>query len=148
MNFNYQYINDYKKHNNYMKDRMYKKYINEESTKKMIKKIIPQILDDSIILKHLKKKYGNDIGQRLIEGELESEEINDIVNFLKQNDKNKNDKEKNLFRGSKYLYRNYKYDNNNYNNKDILLLRNFKHENKFNNLYNSNYYNNIPLSDE
>ena len=148
MNFNYQYINDYKKHNNYMKDRMYKKYINEESTKKMIKKIIPQILDDSIILKNLKKNYGNDIGQRLIEGELESEEINDIANFLKKNDKNKNDKEKNLFRGSKYLYRNYKYDNNNYNNKDILLLRNFKHENKFNNLYNSDYYNNIPLSDE
>ena len=148
MNFNYQYINDYKKHNNYMRDRMYKKYINEESTKKMIKKIIPQILDDSIILKNLKKNYGNDIGQRLIEGELESEEINDIANFLKKNDKNKNDKEKNLFRGSKYLYRNYKYDNNNYNNQDILLLRNFKQENKFNNFYNSDYYNNIPLSDE
>ena len=139
---NYDYIKDYEKNKNYIKERMNKKYINTNKNSDAIKKIIIQILDDGNILKELKKNYGNDIVQRLLDRELNNEEINDIFLYLKKYDTNK--KEKNLFRGSKF-YRNYKYENNN-NNNDIFFLRNCKYNNKFNEFYNSDY-NNMPLSD-
>ena len=138
----YDYIKDYEKNTNYMKERRNKRYINNNDNSDIINKIIIQIIDDGNILKELKKIYGNDIVKRLLNGELYNEEINDILLYLKKYDNIK--KEKNLFRGSKY-YRNYKYDNNNKNN-DIFLLRNCKYNNKFNDFYNSDY-NNTPLSD-
>ena len=135
MNCYYDYINFYERNNNYMK---------EEITKK----IISQILQDSQKLDELKKKFGNDIGLKLLDGLLDNKEINDINDFIK---KYENKEEKNLFRGSKHNYRNYKHDSNNKN--DILLLRNSIRDNKYhefnNHNNNHNYYNNKePLSNE
>ena len=136
---NYDYIKDYEKNTNYMKERMHKRHLNINDNSDIIKKIIIQIIDDANRFKELKKIFGNDIVQRLLDGELNNEEINDIFLYLKKYDSN--NKEKNLFRGSKY-YRNYKHDNN---NNDKFLLRNCKYNNKFNDFYNS-HYNNMPLS--
>jgi len=136
---NYDYIKDYEKNTNYMKERMHKRHLNTNDNSDIIKKIIIQIIDDGNRFKELKKIFGNDIIHRLLDGELNNEEINDIFLYLKKYDIN--NKEKNLFRGSKY-YRNYKHDNN---NNDKFLLRNCKYNNKFNDFYNS-HYNNMPLS--
>ena len=136
---NYDYIKDYERNTNYMKEKRNK--LLKDGNSETLKKIIIQLLDDGNTLKELKKNFGNDIAQRLLEGELDNEEINNIFLHLKKYDinKNKREKDKNLFRCSNY-YRNYKNDNN------ILLSRNYNYKNNFNNYYNS-VYNNIPLSD-
>ena len=136
---NYDYIKDYERNTNYMKEKRNK--LLKDGHSETLKKIIIQLLDDGNTLKELKKNFGNDIAQRLLEGELDNEEINNIFLHLKKYDinKNKREKDKNLFRCSNY-YRNYKNDNN------ILLSRNYNYKNNFNNYYNS-VYNNIPLSD-
>ena len=136
---NYDYIKDYERNTNYMKEKRNK--LLKDGYSETLKKIIIQLLDDGNTLKELKKNFGNDIAQRLLEGELDNEEINNIFLHLKKYDinKNKREKDKNLFRCSNY-YRNYKNDNN------ILLSRNYNYKNNFNNYYNS-VYNNIPLSD-
>ena len=128
----YDYIKDYEKNNNYMKEEL-------------IKKIISQILQDGNKYNDLKNKFGNDIGQRLLEGTIDTKEINNISDFIR---KYENKEEKNLFRGSKHSYRNYKYDNKN----NFLLLRNSKIDNKChvykNNDYRDYIYNQMPLSNE
>ena len=136
---NYDYIKDYERNTNYMKEKRNK--LLKDGHSETLKKIIIQLLDDGNTLKELKKNFGNDIAQRLLEGELDKEEINNIFLHLKKYDinKNKREKDKNLFRCSNY-YRNYKNDNN------ILLSRNYNYKNNLNNYYNS-VYNNIPLSD-
>ena len=111
----------------------------------LIKKIISQILQDGNKYNDLKNKFGNDIGQRLLEGTIDTKEINNISDFIR---KYENKEEKNLFRGSKHSYRNYKYDNKN----NFLLLRNSKIDNKChvykNNDYRDYIYNQMPLSNE
>ena len=136
---NYDYIKDYERNTNYIKEKRNK--LLKDGHSETLKKIIIQLLDDGNTLKELKKNFGNDIAQRLLEGELDNEEINNIFLHLKKYDinKNKREKDKNLFRCSNY-YRNYKNDNN------ILLSRNYNYKNNLNNYYNS-VYNNIPLSD-
>lgn len=138
--FHYDYIRDYERNNNYM---------NQEITKK----IISQILQDTHKLKELQKYFGNDIGQRLLNGEVNNKETNNIYDFIK---KYENKEEKNLFRGSKCCYRNYKYDINK-NKNDYLLFRDSMRDNKFNDLnyninhnngYNDSIYNNMPLSND
>lgn len=137
-NHYYDYIKDYEKNNNYMKEEI-------------IKKIISEILHDNNKLNELKKNFGKDIGQRLLDRGLDDKEINIIYDFVK---KSENRGEKNLFRGSKNSYRNYKYDNNK-NKKDILLLRNSLREkchecntNIYNNDYNDYLYDQMPLTNE
>ena len=137
-NHYYDYIKDYEKNNNYMKEEI-------------IKKIISEILNDNNKLNELKKNFGKDIGQRLLDRGLDDKEINIIYDFVK---KSENRGEKNLFRGSKNSYRNYKYDNNK-NKKDILLLRNSMREkchecntNIYNNDYNDYLYDQMPLTNE
>lgn len=137
-NHYYDYIKDYEKNNNYMKEEI-------------IKKIISEILHDNNKLNELKKNFGKDIGQRLLDRGLDDKEINIIYEFVK---KSENRGEKNLFRGSKNSYRNYKYDNNK-NKKDILLLRNSLREkchecntNIYNNDYNDYLYDQMPLTNE
>ena len=132
----YDYIKDYERNNNYMKEVM-------------VKKIISQILQDNNKLNELKKNFGNDIGQKLLDGVLNIKEINNIYDFMKKTD---NKEDKNLFRGSKRTYRNYKYENNS-NKNDILLLRDSTKDNKYNELNNNNineeyYYYREPLSNE
>ena len=132
----YDYIKDYERNNNYMKEEM-------------IKKIISQILQDNNKLNELKKIFGNDIGQKLLDGVFNIKEINNICDCIKKLD---NKEEKNLFRGSKRSYKNYKYESNN-NKNDILLLRDFNRDIKYNEINNSNninddYYYREPLSNE
>ena len=131
----YDYIKDYERNNNYMKEEM-------------IKKIISQILQDNNKLNELKKNFGNDIGQKLLDGVFNIKEINNIYNYIKKLD---NKEEKNLFRGSKRSYRNYKYENNN-NKNDILLLRDYNRDIKYNEINNNNInddcYYREPLSNE
>jgi hypothetical protein len=113
----------------------------------MVKKIISQILQDNNKLNELKKNFGNDIGQKLLDGVLNIKEINNIYDFMKKTD---NKEDKNLFRGSKRTYRNYKYENNS-NKNDILLLRDSNKDNKYNefnnNINDDNYYREL-LSNE
>ena len=147
---NYSYIRDYERNNNYMKEKINKKQINNE--KEIIKKILSQILQDNNILNELKKRFGDDVSLKLLEGGFDINEINNIYDFLNkyENNINKNEKEKNLFRGSKHYYKNYKHDNNN-NNNDILLLRGSKrNNNEYHDFYDYEYdnCNHIPFSDE
>ena len=133
----YDYIKDYERNNNYMKEEM-------------IKKIISQILQNNNKLNELKKIFGSDIGQKLLDGVFNIKEINNIYDCIKKLD---NKEEKNLFRGSKRSYRNYKYENNNNNKNDILLLRDFNRDIKYNEINNNNninddYYYREPLSNE
>ena len=145
---NYSYIRDYERNNNYMKEKVNKK--NNENSKEIIKKILSQILKDNNIINELKKRFGDDVGIKLLEGGFDINEINSIYDFIYEyeNNINKNEKEKNLFRGSKHYYRNYKHDSNNNN---ILLLRDSKRDkNKYYNFYDYEYdnCNHIPFSDE
>jgi hypothetical protein len=77
-------------------------------------------------LNELKKIFGSDIGQKLLDGVFNIKEINNIYDCIKKLD---NKEEKNLFRGSKRSYRNYKYENNNNNKNDILKQENINENN-------------------
>ena len=123
----------------------------KNNEKEIIKKILSQILQDNNILNELKKRFGDDVSLKLLEGGFDINEINNIYDFLNkyENNINKNEKEKNLFRGSKHYYKNYKHDNN--NNNDILLLRGSKrNNNEYHDFYDYEYdnCNHIPFSDE
>ena len=142
---NFSYIRDYEKHNNYMKEQLSNRQINNENIKEKIKKILLLIVQDNNILNELKKRFGDDISSKLLEGGFDINEINSIYDFLKryENIINKNEKDKNLFRGSRNYYRNYKYNNNNNNKNDILFLRDSKRDdNKCHDFYDYEYDNN------
>ena len=142
---NFSYIRDYEKHNNYMKEQLSNRQINNENIKEKIKKILLLIVQDNNILNELKKRFGDDISSKLLEGGFDINEINSIYDFSKryENIINKNEKDKNLFRGSRNYYRNYKYNNNNNNKNDILFLRDSKRDdNKCHDFYDYEYDNN------
>ena len=144
---NFSYIRDYEKHNNYMKEQLSNRQINNENIKEKIKKILLLIVQDNNILNELKKRFGDDISSKLLEGGFDINEINSIYDFLKryENIINKNEKDKNLFRGSRNYYRNYKYNNNN-NKNDILFLRDSKRDdNKYHDFYDYEYDNNYHI---
>ena len=126
------FIKDYEKKNNYMKETM-------------TKKIISQILQDSNKLKEIKKNFGNDVCLKLLDGVLDNKQINNIFDFL---EKYEHINDKNIFRGSKYNYRNYKYEYND-NKNDLLLFSDNKYHKYKKEISNDDYnfnYDKIPLS--
>ena len=64
-------------------------------------------MQDSNKLNELKKYLGDDIGEKLLRGNVNDEEINNIVDILKNYQSNlKFKSDKNLFRGSRRKYKN------------------------------------------
>ena len=104
--------------------------LEDEKKKEMIKDIISLVLQDSNKLNELKKFFGDNIGDKLIEGDISKKylfRIVDILNNYQGNLKNNNKNDKNLFRGSKNNYKSMPYkrfdslNNKGYSYKDYPL---------------------------
>ena len=85
----------------------------EDKKKEIIKNIISIVLQDANKINEIKKYMGDDIGEKLLEGDVSQQQLFKIIEILKKYQANlknniiKNDK--NLFRGSKNNYKNNSY---------------------------------------
>ena len=104
--------------------------LEDEKKKEIIKGIISSVLQDSNKLNELKKYFGDNIGDKLIEGDISQKylfRMVDILNNYQTNLKNNNKNDKNLFRGSKNNYKSMPYkrfdslNNKGYSYKDYPL---------------------------
>ena len=107
--------------------------LDENKKNEMIQNIISIILQDTNKLNHLQKYFGDDIGEKLLQKDINQVTLFKIVEILKnyQNNTKNNKNEKNLFRGSRKNYSNSKLIrkiNNNIILKDT--LNNNGHTNK------------------
>ena len=81
--------------------------LENDNKDEIIKTTINLVLQDSNKLNELKKYLGDDIGEKLLRGNVNDEEINNIVDILKNYQSNlKFKSDKNLFRGSRRKYKN------------------------------------------
>ena len=82
-------------------------FLEEDKKKEIIKTTINLVLQDNNKLNELKNNLGDDIGEKLLRGNVNEEEIFKIMDILKNSQINlKNKNEKNLFRCSKSKYKN------------------------------------------
>ena len=86
-------------------------YLEEKKQKDIIRNIISLILIDKNKLIELQKYFGNEIGEKLLKGDINQENLIRIVGILKnyQNNTKSNKNDKNLFRGSKNNYKSFYY---------------------------------------
>lgn len=105
----------------------------ENKRNEIIQNIISILLQDTNKLNELKKYFGEEIGEKLLKGEVSQENLFKIVDILKAYQKNlkMNKNEKNLFRGSKKNYTHFrnKLDDN------ILLKESLNNNGYFNKEY-------------
>ena len=82
----------------------------EDKKKEIIRSTITLVLQDSNRLNELKRYLGDDIGEKLLRGNINQKTLLKIIEVMKSyqtNLKNNNKNDKNLFRGSKNNYKNW-----------------------------------------